>query len=311
MVEEAQHAAPVIGMAGELAKLVAILTVKPDGISPSVILVAPTGSGKTSLVRRLAQEVFRARRGERDPLPVRELFELELSVLLAGTSYRGRLEQRYLAMQQACMEKEGRYLFIDEIHTMAQMGSNGGGLPWLETIKLHMQNGSLRLIGATTPVESNIRLGTDSALTRRFFRFDVDPFTHAETVEILEYSVARFDGVHVTCERGAIEDVAALTHLAVAQPGLGKKALVDLATQKLAQQPGASVFITRSDVRAYTARNALQGPSSDRIAPIIAATRDVFLDCLTMVDEVAQVIAKEWQKCPWNSSRQLWAPAAN
>ena len=87
-----------------------------------------------------------------------------------------------------------------------------------------------------------------------------------------------------------------MTHLAVAQPGLGKKALVDLATQKLAQQPGASVFITRSDVRAYAARNALQGPSSDRIAPIIAATRDVFLDCLTMVDEVAQVIAKEWQK---------------
>ena len=182
MVEEAQHAAPVIGMAGELAKLVAILTVKPDGISPSVILVAPTGSGDVT-VCRLAQEVFRARRGERDPLPVRELFELELSVLLAGTSYRGQLEQR--DRHAAGLHGEGGTVSVHRRDT--HDGPNGQQWRRVAVARDDQTAHAERASPHWGDHACETRLpGTDPALTRRFFRFDVDPFTHAETVEILD-----------------------------------------------------------------------------------------------------------------------------
>jgi type II secretory pathway predicted ATPase ExeA len=305
MVEEAKTAAPVVGMASQLNRLVAKLTVRPDGISPSVILVAPSGSGKTTLVRRLAMEVLRARRGERAALPLRELFQLELGVLLAGTSYRGQLEQRYRALIDACKE-DGRYLFIDEIHAMDHMGRNEGGLPWLQMIKLDMQSGRLRLIGATTPLEYSLHLSKDPAAEQRFFRFDVEPFTSEDTIAILEQSVRRFAGIRVTCEPGAIEDAAALTHPDVAQPGLGKKTLVDIAGDKLAQvstpASTSSVVITRSDISGYAARHGLHGPVGVSLPRVVRAAAASFVDCVNVVEGVAEVVAAEWTQ--WRAEQE-------
>jgi hypothetical protein len=295
MVAAADDGPPIVGMAGALNRLIAKLTVRPDGIAPSVILVAPTGSGKTTLVRRLAREVLRSRRRERPDLPITELFQLQLSVLLAGASYQGQLENRYRALVEAC-RVEGRYLFIDEIHTMDLMGRSEGGLPWLQTLKLDMDSGRLRLIGATTPIEYNLHLSNDPAAERRFFRFDVEPFSFDEVVSILEDSVRRFSGVRVSCERRAIEDAAALIHHDVAQPGLGKKALVDIAGEKLALASDGAVEITRSDVDAYASRQGLQKPLSDRLPRLLAASGNAFADGLQIIADVAEVIGKEWAR---------------
>lgn len=305
LVEQAKVRPAPVAPAKELDRLIAELTIKPDGVAPSVILVAPTGSGKTSLVHLLAHEILRAERGERAPLPVEELFQVQLGVLLAGTNHQGELEKRYRALVAAC-KKDKRYLFIDEIHTMERMGRSEGGIPWLQMLKEDLRNGSLRLIGATTPSEYADLFGDDLAARQRFSRFDLAPASHADVVAILQRSIASLEGVRVTCEQSAIEDAARLQHHTVAQPGLGKGALVEIAKEKLVQTGNINIQIARADIKAYATRKGLQEPLAQRLSQFIAAARPAFTDCATIVGEVARIVAEGWDGCqgPHDSARE-------
>jgi ATP-dependent Clp protease ATP-binding subunit ClpA len=47
-----------------------------------------------------------------------ELFELDTGALLAGTSYKGEIEDRLKKVINECKKIEKAILFIDEIHTL-------------------------------------------------------------------------------------------------------------------------------------------------------------------------------------------------
>ena len=112
------------------------------------VLLGPAGAGKTAMVEGLAQRI--AAGSVPEPLKGARIIEVPLGALVAGTEYRGQLEQR---VQQLIDEasKPGIILFLDEIHLLEQAGSSQGGIGAGEILKPALARGDIAVIGATTP----------------------------------------------------------------------------------------------------------------------------------------------------------------
>ncbi len=85
-------------------------------------------------------------------------FTLSISVLPAGTKYRGDFEKRFKALLKQLEQDTNSILFIDEIHTIIGAGAaSGGQVDAANLIKPLLSSGKIRVIGSTTYQEfSNI-----------------------------------------------------------------------------------------------------------------------------------------------------------
>ncbi|MGO8534152.1 AAA family ATPase [Rhizobium ruizarguesonis] len=128
----------------------------------SVLLVGPPGSGKTSLVRFLANEIGRSRH----PVISRfRIVSLNVASVLAGSEYRGSFEKKVTFILNRCEPYSNLVLFFDEAHSMKFTRSREG-VGIMDILKPRMTTGSLRLILATTDDEVG-HLDDDVAFMRR------------------------------------------------------------------------------------------------------------------------------------------------
>lgn len=151
---------------------------------PNAILVGPAGTGKTKIVEDLARRIE-----TKDPvLPAAlancRIYELPLSNLMAGTSFRGQLEEKInLLLEFLSDPKNDAILFIDEIHQLTE-SANESYQKIAQILKPALARGDIRCIGATTTQEAKT-LNKDPAFNRRFSRVLVDELTADQTVQIL------------------------------------------------------------------------------------------------------------------------------
>ena len=84
-----------------------------------------------------------------DELKGTRLIELPLAAVVAGTQYRGQLEER---LEQLIREasQPGIVLFLDEIHLLETAGQSEGGLGAAAVLKPALARGDIAVIGATT-----------------------------------------------------------------------------------------------------------------------------------------------------------------
>lgn len=154
---------------------------------PSAILLGPAGVGKTRVVEELARRI-----ATKDPtvpprLRNKTIYELSLSSLVAGTMYRGMMEQKIEALIAFAKEpKNGAILFIDEIHQLVPVGnqSSSSHEELAQSLKPALARGDLRVIGATTDQEGR-RLAGDPAFARRFTRVGVSELNQDQTRQVL------------------------------------------------------------------------------------------------------------------------------
>lgn len=139
----------------------------------NVILCAPAGSGKTTLVETIA-----ASDGEDS------YFCLDLPRLIAGTKYRGELETKFMTIIHAA-RAERFVIFIDEIHSLVSMGNAEGSVGVLDLLKPHLTSPDFRVIGATTPRELP-RLTSDPAFRRRFNFVQLSPLSREQLSRLAE-----------------------------------------------------------------------------------------------------------------------------
>ncbi|WP_238006805.1 ATP-dependent Clp protease ATP-binding subunit [Dactylosporangium sp. AC04546] len=173
---------PLIGRRGELLALARAL-VQQRKANP--VLVGEAGVGKTGIVEGLAHLL--AQPDAPKPLAGARIVELTMSALVAGTKYRGELEERMLAVLGEARDTPGLILFIDEVHTV---------LTAADILKPALARGEVRCIGATTPAEYRRSIEQDPALRRRFQLVRVEEPTRTEAVEILEGLRGRLAGQH-------------------------------------------------------------------------------------------------------------------
>ena len=182
---------PLVGRDGELERVVQILCRRTKN---NPVLIGEPGVGKTAIVEGLAQRIAD---GEVPSfLADKRILALDLSLIVAGTKYRGQFEERLKTIMKELMESQNAIIFIDELHTLVGAGSAEGSLDAANILKPALSRGEIQCIGATTPAEYRKSIEKDRSLERRFQAVKVPPPTEADAVKILFGIKERYEKFH-------------------------------------------------------------------------------------------------------------------
>ena len=161
---------PYIERSNQLDKLNIILNKKQKN---NPMIIGSAGVGKTALVEGYARKH-----------PEVRIYRFELGSVMAGTKYRGELEEKIVKAINFIKEKKG-ILFIDEIHNIVGAGSNEGTLDIANILKPYISRSDIQCIGATTLDEYYNYIEKDKALMRRFHNIFIDEAKPKEVVTML------------------------------------------------------------------------------------------------------------------------------
>src|SRR5256712_271560 len=182
---------PLIGRENELERVVQILCRRTKN---NPVLIGEPGVGKTAIVEGLAQRI--AEGDVPSFLAEKRILALDLSLIVAGTKYRGQFEERLKTIMKELMEAQNAIIFIDELHTLVGAGSAEGSLDAANILKPALSRGEIQCIGATVPSEYRKSIEKDRSLERRFQAVKVPPPTEAEAVKILYGIKDRYEKFH-------------------------------------------------------------------------------------------------------------------
>ncbi len=158
------------------------------------VLIGEPGVGKTAIVEGLAQRI-----SEGDApsfLSDKRILALDLSLIVAGTKYRGQFEERLKTIMKELMENQNAIIFIDELHTLVGAGSAEGSLDAANILKPALSRGEVQCIGSTTPGEYRKSIEKDRSLERRFQAVKVAPPTELDAIKILYGIKERYEKFH-------------------------------------------------------------------------------------------------------------------
>jgi len=182
---------PLIGREKEVERIIQILSRRTKN---NPILLGEPGVGKTAIVEGLAQRIVDGN----VPLFIanKRILSLDLSLIVAGTKYRGQFEERLKGIIKELKENQDIIIFIDEIHSLIGAGSAEGSLDAANILKPALSRGEISCIGATTIREYRRYIEKDRSLLRRFQAIIVNPPTEDETLQILEGVKERYESFH-------------------------------------------------------------------------------------------------------------------
>ncbi|HKI87172.1 MAG TPA: ATP-dependent Clp protease ATP-binding subunit, partial [Thermoanaerobaculia bacterium] len=182
---------PLIGRETEVERIIQILSRRTKN---NPILLGEPGVGKTAIVEGLAQRIVEGR------VPIflaqRKIIALDLSLIVAGTKYRGQFEERLKGILKELRDNNDLIVFIDEIHSLIGAGSAEGSLDAANILKPALSRGEISCIGATTLKEYRKYIEKDRSLMRRFQSIQIEPPTSEETMEILAGVKDRYESFH-------------------------------------------------------------------------------------------------------------------
>ncbi len=246
---------PLIGREDEVALIVQITARRTKN---NAILVGEPGVGKTAIAEGLAKQIVEG--NVPAILANAEVWSLDVGALMAGTKYRGEMEERLKQTIKAFEFIDESIVFIDEIHTIMGAGGGGSALDIANLLKPALSKGTLRCIGSTTFEEFRKHFEKDRALLRRFKRVDVNE-PSLETTKLilagLKFKYEEFHGVTYTDE--AIDAAADLTYRYINNALLPDKAIDIMdaagAAQKVRGEEGLKV-ITLGEIETEVAKVA-------------------------------------------------------
>src|SRR5947208_5425785 len=193
LTEDAQNDRldPLIGRDAEIERVVQILCRRTKN---NPVLIGEPGVGKTAIVEGLAQRIVA---GEVPSfLENKRILSLDISLIVAGTKYRGQFEERLKQIMRELIDNPPYIVFIDELHTLVGAGSAEGSLDAANILKPALSRGEIQCIGSTTPYEYRRSIEKDRSLERRFQAIKVSPPSERETVTILHGIKEKYENFH-------------------------------------------------------------------------------------------------------------------
>ena len=229
---------PLVGRDQELERVVQILCRRTKN---NPVLIGEPGVGKTAIVEGLAQRIAD---GEVPSfLAEKRVLALDLSLVVAGTKYRGQFEERLKTIMKELMESQNSIVFIDELHTLVGAGSAEGSLDAANILKPALSRGEIQCIGATTPTEYRKSIEKDRSLERRFQAVKVPPPSESDAVRIIMGIKERYEKFHaVSYTDESIEFAVSHSHRYIPDRFLPDKAI------DLIDEAGARVKLRQSSL---------------------------------------------------------------
>src|SRR5258706_4948150 len=155
---------PVIGRDEEIRRVIQVLSRRTKN---NPVLIGEPGVGKTAIVEGLASRIDRGDVPE--GLKNKRIVALDMGSLVAGSKYRGEVEERLKAGLKEIAEPQGQIiLFIDELHTVVGAGAAEGSMDASNMLKPMLARGELHTVVASTLDEYRKHIEKDAARGRRF-----------------------------------------------------------------------------------------------------------------------------------------------
>lgn len=182
---------PLIGRQQETERLIELICRRTKN---NPVLIGEAGVGKTAIVEGLAQRIVD--KNVPSFLENKRVLALDLSLVVAGTKYRGQFEERLKKIIAELKENRDNLVFIDELHTLVGAGSAEGTLDAANILKPALSRGEIQCIGATTPAEYRRTIEKDRALERRFQAVKVEPASEDDALLIVKGIIERYEAYH-------------------------------------------------------------------------------------------------------------------
>ncbi len=181
----------VIGREREVERVVTVLSRRTKS---NPVLIGEAGVGKTAIVEGLAERIIK--NDVPGNLIGKQIFQVDLSNLVAGTKFRGEFEERIKGVIDEAIANDDVILFIDELHLLSGAGQGEGSMDAANILKPALARGQIQLIGATTMDEYRKHIEKDKALSRRFQVVMVEEPSAEVTLKILKGVKAHYEKHH-------------------------------------------------------------------------------------------------------------------
>lgn len=227
---------PVIGREHEIERVIQILSRRTKN---NPLLLGDPGVGKTAIVEGLAKRILEGK--VPDLLLNKKIYALDMSMMIAGTIYRGEFESRLRQVIDEVLKNPNLIIFIDEIHNIVGAGSNQGTMDAANILKPALSRGQIRCIGATTPAEYKKYIENDAALERRFQPVMTREPSVEHTIGILQGIKKNYETFHSV----VITDEAVVAAVKLSQRYITNKFLPDKAIDILDETAAAKRLAAR------------------------------------------------------------------
>ncbi len=234
----------VIGREKEEERLIRILLRRRKN---NPLLIGEAGVGKTAIAESIACRIVEGKVPER--LKQKRIFSLDMSVLVAGTKYRGEFEEKMKMIINEIKDDGNIILFVDEIHTMVGAGAAEGAVDASNILKPSLARGEVQVIGATTLEEYRKTIERDAALDRRFQSITVNEPSKEQCVDILNGIKTYYENHHnVTFTNESIRSAVELSVRYIYDKQLPDKA-IDLLDESAARKSVlGELLVTPQDI---------------------------------------------------------------
>lgn len=195
----------LIGRESEINRIVKVLGRRNKN---NVILVGLPGTGKSQIVNGLVNLI---EKGKAMFLNGKTVLSLNITAIIAGSTFRGMLEDRMNGIINEIKYNKDCVLFIDDIHNV--LGNNTNNSTELVGVLSNtLSDGDVQVIATTSFKEYKNTIEGNASLSRKFQKIIIEPTTLEETEMILHSSKVYYEKHHNVLYSN--ESIKACVHLA-------------------------------------------------------------------------------------------------